>query len=109
VGTAEVTARILIVEDNSVAARAVQSTITRTYSHCACNRAESGKQAVKMAEDNHYDFILMDIGLPDIDGIEATRQIRALDNFQRAKVPIGGSVEELTKRGISVFTDLINR
>jgi two-component system, OmpR family, aerobic respiration control sensor histidine kinase ArcB len=88
IGTAEATARILIVEDNSIAARAVQSTITRAYSHCACDKAENGKQAVKKAEENHYDFILMDIGLPDFDGIEATRQIRALDNAQRAKVPI---------------------
>jgi two-component system, OmpR family, aerobic respiration control sensor histidine kinase ArcB len=88
IGTAEATARILIVEDNSIAARAVQSTITRAYSHCACDKAENGKQAVKKAEENHYDFILMDIGLPDFDGIEATRQIRAFDNPQRAKIPI---------------------
>jgi two-component system, OmpR family, aerobic respiration control sensor histidine kinase ArcB len=66
----------------------VQSTITRAYSHCACDKAENGKKAVKMAEENNYDFILMDIGLPDIDGIEVTKQIRAFKNPQIAQVPI---------------------
>ena len=83
----DVMARILIVEDNQIAAKAMQSTITRLYSHCACDRAENGEQAIKMAKENQYDFILMDIGLPDIDGIEVTKQIRALNN-SRAKVPI---------------------
>jgi two-component system, OmpR family, aerobic respiration control sensor histidine kinase ArcB len=85
---ADAIARILIVEDNLIAARSVQSTITRSFSHCACDRAENGKQAVKKAETNHYDFILMDIGLPDIDGIEVTKQIRAFPNRQIAQVPI---------------------
>jgi two-component system, OmpR family, aerobic respiration control sensor histidine kinase ArcB len=81
-------ARILIVEDNRIAGQTVQSTITRLYSHCTCDRAESGKQAVKMAEENCYDFILMDIGLPDIDGIAATKLIRDFKNPQLSQVPI---------------------
>ncbi|CDZ77769.1 Signal transduction histidine-protein kinase BarA [Legionella massiliensis] len=82
------TVRILIVEDNMVAARAVQAAIKRLYSHCICDRAETGQQAVKMAGEYLYDFILMDIGLSDIDGIAATKQIRALAQTKNAQVPI---------------------
>ncbi|WP_019216010.1 response regulator [Legionella tunisiensis] len=75
-------------EDNIIAAKGAQATIIKLYRHCVCDRAETGKEAVNMAQHNLYDFILMDIGLPDIDGIEATRQIRAFHSPNQAKVPI---------------------
>jgi two-component system, OmpR family, aerobic respiration control sensor histidine kinase ArcB len=80
--------RILIVEDNQIAAKSLQGIITRACSQCSCDRAENGQQAVKMAKENRYDLILMDIGLPDIDGIEVTKQIRATNNLQITQVPI---------------------
>lgn len=81
-------ARILIVEDNPLAAKAVKTNITRLYSNCVCDTAENGKQAIKMVQKHQYDFILMDIGLPDIDGFEVTQQIRAFNNPQIAQTPI---------------------
>lgn len=84
----EATVRILMVEDNLIAAKAAQSTIRHLYRDCACDRAETGQEAINLAQQNVYDFILMDIGLPDIDGIEATRQIRALSSRKHAQVPI---------------------
>lgn len=79
---------ILIVEDNLVAAKAAQSTISHLYSDCVCDRAETGKEALTLAQNNYYDFILMDIGLPDLDGVEVTRQIRALNSPKHSQVPI---------------------
>lgn len=84
----DATVRILIVEDNFIAAKGARGTIQDHYNHCACDIAGTGKEAIQMAQTNHYDFILMDIGLPDIDGIEATRQIRAFQAAERAQVPI---------------------
>ena len=77
---------VLIVEDHALASVAVQLTL-KTF-NCAINVAERGEQAVTMALENNYDLILMDIGLPDISGIEATRKIRQLPNIERASVPI---------------------
>ncbi len=48
--------------------------------------AENGKEAVAAAERRQPDLIIMDVEMPELDGLSATRQIRALDNFER--VPI---------------------
>lgn len=77
---------VLIVEDHALAAVAVKAALDPF--NCHIERAENGAQAVKMAEEGHYDLILMDIGLPDFSGIEVTKKIRALNNIEKSQVPI---------------------
>jgi CheY-like chemotaxis protein len=48
--------------------------------------AVNGKEAVEMAERDRPDLILMDLSLPQLDGLDATRRIRELDGLER--VPI---------------------
>ena len=48
--------------------------------------AENGKQAVAAAQAQSPDFIIMDVEMPELDGLAATRQIRAMKQFER--VPI---------------------
>ncbi|MBA3536178.1 MAG: response regulator [Tatlockia sp.] len=79
-------ANVLIVEDNSAAAIAVKSCLK--HADCAADLAENGMMALKRVQENVYDLILMDIGWPDIEGIEVTRQIRALNTSYTSKVPI---------------------
>ena len=50
--------------------------------------AENGSKAVKMAEQGSYDLILMDIGLPDFSGIDASKKIRELSDPDKSQVPI---------------------
>jgi signal transduction histidine kinase/CheY-like chemotaxis protein len=50
----------------------------------AVDVAANGREAVRLAESNDYSLILMDLGMPEIDGLEATRMIRA----QGITVPI---------------------
>ena len=82
----DASASILIVEDNLIAAMAAK--LAFKPFNCHIDMAESGAEAVAMVEKNGYDLILMDVGLPDFSGIEATQQIRALNDRSKAQVPI---------------------
>jgi len=68
-------ARILLVEDNEMNRDMLSRRLTRRGFEVAM--AVDGKQGVAMARAGGYDLVLMDMSLPEIDGWEATRQLRA--------------------------------
>lgn len=72
--------------------------------------ATNGTNALEAARNNRYDLILIDVGLPDLDGIKVTQEIRKLDDKRKSQVPIIGhscsiyfSDSELKKIGMQAF------
>lgn len=83
------TNRILIIEDNVIAAKAAAGVMSEF--NCTINIALDGKTAMELLRKNVYQLVLMDIGLPDTNGIALTHRIR-LNQWQKnhATVPIIG-------------------
>ncbi len=67
--------RILLVEDNELNRDMLSRRLARRG--CAVRTAEDGAAALQLALADRPDIVLMDIGLPDIDGWEVTRRMRA--------------------------------
>lgn len=79
-------AKILIVEDSPLAAAGMKRALSSL--NCQTDTVDTGMAAIEMQGINNYDLIFMDIGLPDISGIEASKRIRELDCDQASNVPI---------------------
>jgi len=74
---------ILIIEDNPTNRKLIEVLLRRTG--CRLLTAESAEQGIEIALREHPDLILMDLILPKMNGIEATRQLRA-DPLMKAVV-----------------------
>ena len=72
--------RVLVVDDQAPFLRAMTSVVEQTHGFEVVGRASSGEESLVVASELLPDLVLMDVNLPGIDGLEATRRLRAGDS-----------------------------
>jgi DNA-binding NarL/FixJ family response regulator len=69
--------RVLIVDDHAFVRRGVQTILESQPDWELCAQATNGKEAIRMVEQFRPDVVLMDVTMPEMDGIQATRIVRS--------------------------------
>jgi DNA-binding NarL/FixJ family response regulator len=68
--------RVIVVDDHAVIRRGVQGILHAFPEWELCGEAENGQEAIRLAEALKPDMIIMDVSMPGLNGLEATRIIR---------------------------------
>lgn len=94
---------ILVVDDNRINQKITQKILENR--NFKCSLANDGAEAVALVKTTKYDLILMDIHMPNIDGIEATKQIRKFNAYipiiALTAVEMGEIIQEIQEAGMN--------
>jgi len=80
--------RVLLADDQPLLAASFATLIGATTDMCAVGSARTGTEAVRLARSTRADVVLMDIRMPELDGLAATRLITADDDLAGVRVLI---------------------
>jgi DNA-binding NarL/FixJ family response regulator len=94
--------RILICEDDERLATLVTETLAADGRFDVVAHATNGEEAIRLTEELGPDIVLMDIGMPGLDGIDATRAIRERDERQHVVIYTGSAEYEDVGRADAV-------
>jgi DNA-binding NarL/FixJ family response regulator len=86
--------RVLIADDHRLFAEAIEAILTTDARIAVVGRAANGEEAVALARDGRPDVVLMDIAMPLLDGIAATRAIGVEAPDTRVVVLTGSDAPE---------------
>ena len=100
--------RILVVEDNKINQMITKKILNKM--NLVCDLVDNGEDAVEKVKEVAYNVVLMDIHMPGISGLEATKQIRAFDKeltiFALTAVTLEDKMHEFEEAG---FNDIISK
>jgi len=88
--------RVLIVDDHRLFTHALNATLQRDGRFEVVGTAATGREAVVLAKDARADVVLMDLSMPRLDGVAATRKLLSLDPAPRV-IALSGHTDQLSK------------
>jgi len=89
--------RILIADDHELIRRGLASTLREKQGWNVVAEAENGRRAVELARDTHPDVAILDMTMPELNGLEATRQILADRSSTRVLILTAHESEQLVR------------
>lgn len=106
--------RLLVADDVEMNILLVKLMIKSIFPEIEVIEAHNGVEAVDKVKTEKLDMILMDVQMPELDGVEATRQIRALSNSASDRIPVvaltaGALLEERQKALSAGMDDFITK
>ena len=81
-----ITRKVLVAEDSSVIINLTKNVLM--FEKYQITAVKNGKQVLDKLKNEDFDLILMDINMPEMDGIECTKAIRTMDDPKKSTIPI---------------------
>ena len=96
--------KALIIEDNADVVEAISLCLQIRWPEVDISASALGLNGVEMVRSLSFDIIILDLNLPDIDGLEVLRQIRAFSNIPIVIVTVRGEEDDQAK-GLEIGAD----
>lgn len=94
--------KVLVAEDSSVIQNLLKKILL--FENCKITSAKDGESVLKKFEAEDFDLVIMDINLPKVNGLEATKKIRSAKN-KKSNIPIIGISGNAKNKPVSEFFD----
>lgn len=104
--------QILIVDDSKFNLKCAKDTLLENHIGCDISTCTSGKEALKILESKNIDIILLDIIMPEMDGLQVLKEIRSNNKYNDLQIIMFTSVteKEALKRSFEYgATDFVNK